>query len=297
MAIVTKRRAGDRIFDALNTLFMLCLIFVTIYPLLYVVFASFSDPKGLMTYDGFLFAPLQPMTVRGYELTFQNKNILIGFKNTLLYVVTGTVINVSMTAICAFVVTRKHFVIRRFLSLLFLITMFFSGGIIPNYFVVRNLKMLDSTWAIIVPGAINVYNMIIMRTFFDGIPQELEEAANIEGASDWHVFTRLIIPLSLPVLAVMVLYYGVGHWNSWFSAMLYLKDRGKYPLQLFLREMLLEDYFEQTVTTNEQMVEESLFKELIQYCTIVVSTVPILCIYPFLQRYFVKGIMIGAVKG
>ncbi len=297
MAIVTKRKAGDLVFDILNALFMLCLILITIYPLLYVVFASFSDPKGLMTYDGFLLAPLQPVTLRGYELTFQNKNILIGFKNTAFYVVTGTLINVSMTSMCAFVLTRRHFVIRRFLSLLFLITMFFSGGIIPNYFVVRNLHMLDKVWAIIIPGSINVYNMIIMRTFFEGIPMELEESANIEGATDWHVFTRLTIPLSLPVIAVMILYYGVGHWNSWFSAMIYLKDRTKYPLQLFLREMLLEDYFEQTVTTNDQMVEESLYKELIQYCTIVVSTVPILCIYPFLQRYFVKGIMIGAVKG
>ena len=202
-----------------------------------------------------------------------------------------------LTAMGAFVLTRKHFAIRKVCSFFILLTMFLNGGMIPTFFVVKNLGLFNSRWALILPGAISVYNMIIMRTFFAGIPVSLEEAATIEGANDWHVFLKIILPLSMPVIAVMILYYGVGHWNSWFGAMIYLRDRDKYPLQLFLREILLQDNIDSSAATTVEMAEESLFKELIQYSAILITTLPVLCIYPFLQRFFVKGVMIGAVKG
>ncbi|HML49595.1 MAG TPA: carbohydrate ABC transporter permease [Clostridia bacterium] len=272
-------------------------MFITVYPLLYVLFASVSNPKALLSHSGFLFAPLRPYTAMGYTMTFRNPNMINGFRNTLFYLGVGTSINLLLTSMGAFVLSRGHFAIRRACSLLILITMFFSGGMIPTFFVVRYLGLYDSRWAVVLPSAISVYNMIIMRTFFMSIPASLEESAMLDGANDWHVFTRILLPLSMPVVAVMVLYYGVSHWNSWFSAMIYLRDRLKYPLQLFLREILLQDSIESVAQNSQDMIDESLYKELTQYCAIIVTTLPILAVYPFLQRYFVQGVMIGAVKG
>ena len=297
MGMVQRKNASSRVFDAVNAFLILLLMFLTLYPMLYVVFASLSEPKYLLSHSGMLFWPVGKVGLKGYELVLKNPNIINGFKNTLFYVLCGTAINVLLTAMGAFVLTRKHFAIRRLCSFLILLTMFFSGGMIPTFFVVKSMGLYNSRWALILPGAINVYNMIIMRTFFDGIPASLEEGAMLEGANDWHVFTRIILPLSMPVIAVMILYYGVGHWNSWFSGMIYLRDRQKYPLQLFLRDILLQNKTDTNAITTVEMAEESLYKELIQYAAIVVTTVPILCVYPFLQRYFVQGVMIGAVKG
>ena len=176
--------------------------------------------------------------------------------------------------------------------------MFFGGGLIPMFIIIKSLKLYNTVWAILLPGAISSYNMIIMKTFFQGIPVSLEESAQIEGANEWHVLVHIILPLSKPVIAVMALYYGVGHWNSWFSAQIYLRDRTKYPLQLFLREILmLNTSASGNVENIGNMVAESYYKELLQYCVILIATVPILCIYPFLQKYFVRGVMIGAIKG
>lgn len=297
MAMVQKKSVGSRAFDVLNVAVILMLMLATLYPMLHVLFASLSEPKYLLSHSGLLLHPVGKVTLKGYELVLKNPNILHGFRNTLLYVALGTAINVLLTAMGAFVLTRKHFAIRKVCSFFILLTMFLNGGMIPTFFVVKNLGLFNSRWALILPGAISVYNMIIMRTFFAGIPVSLEEAATIEGANDWHVFLKIILPLSMPVIAVMILYYGVGHWNSWFGAMIYLRDRDKYPLQLFLREILLQDNIDSSAATTVEMAEESLFKELIQYSAILITTLPVLCIYPFLQRFFVKGVMIGAVKG
>lgn len=294
--MVHKRNISERIFDICNFIFMGILVVVTIYPLLYVIFASISDPKLLLAADGLLLRPLGKITFKGYEITFKNPNILTGYKNTVFYVVIGTSLNVFMTALGAYVLSRKQFMIRKLVMKLIVVTMFFNGGIIPMFFIIQKLHLYDTRWSIILPTAISAYNLIIMRTFFYNIPQSLEEAAIIDGANDWQVFRRVIIPLSKPVFAVMVLYYGVSHWNSWFSASIYLRDRDTFPLQLFLREILITSSTQSQASDMTQMMEESLYKELIQYCTIAVSTIPILCVYPFLQKYFVKGVMIGAVK-
>ena len=297
MVAIQKKSVAGYIFDGINALLICSMILITLYPMLYVLFASLSDPRHLLSHDGMLFYPVGNINLKGYELVFQNPNIMNGFRNTALYVLVGTTINVLLTALGAFVLTRKHFVIRKFCSIIVLLTIFFSGGMIPTFFVVQKLGLYDNFWALVLPNAISVYNMIIMRTFFYGIPESLEESANLEGANDWNVFVKIILPLSVPVIAVMVLYYGVGHWNSWFNAMIYLRDRTKYPLQLFLREILLQDQVDSVAASSTELAEESLFKELIQYSSIIVTSLPILCIYPLLQRYFVQGVMVGAVKG
>lgn len=296
MAIKTSK--GEKAFTIFNFIFMCFLMLVTIYPVLYVVFASFSDPKLLLAHEGILWHPLGGGTLKGYEVTLRgNTNLFIGYRNTIIYILFGTTLNVFMTGLAAYVLSRPYFMVRKVMTIMIVITMFFSGGMIPMFFIVKSLGMYDTPLALLLPSAINTYNLIIMRTFFEGIPPSLEEAAIIDGANDFDIFVRVILPLSKPVIAVMVLYYGVARWNAWFDAMLYLRNRSLMPLQIFLREILSLGQISSTATDTSQMVEESLYKELIQYCTIVLSTLPILCIYPFLQKYFVKGVMIGAVKG
>ena len=251
-----------------------------------------------MGFEGFLIKPLGKWTLEGYKLTLSNPNVVTGYRNTLFYVVVGTAINVVMTALGAFCVTRKHFGLKKPMLIMLTITMFFSGGMIPLFLIVQTLNIYNTIWAILLPGAMSSWNLIIMKTFFEGIPESLEESATIDGASDWEVFIRIILPLSKPVIAVMVLFYGVNNWNAWFNHMIFLRDRQLFPLQLFLREILMLNASASGQTpTVGSMVTQSYYKELLQYCVIIVATVPILCIYPFLQKYFVKGVMIGAIKG
>jgi len=291
-----KRSIGECIFDTANILFILLLVATTVYPLLYTVFASFSDARSLLTHEGALLYPLGPATLQGYILTLQNPNILQGFANTCSMVASGTAIGVMMTMLGAYVVTRKKFKLRGIMMKAILITMFFGGGIIPTFFVVRNVGLYNSFWAMIIPSALNTYNLIILRTFFMSIPDSLEESALLDGANDIQVLFRIFLPLSLPALAVITLYYAVDYWNSWYPALLYIRDRKLYPLQMFLREVLILNE-NVDVQSGKQMVSESYTRELVKYCTVVVSTLPILVVYPFLQKYFVKGVMIGAVKG
>ncbi len=291
-----KRSAGERTFDCLNIFFILVLVGVTIYPLLYTVFASFSDARALLRHEGALLFPLGPITLQGYFMTFSNPNILQGFINTVGMVFSGTVIGVVMTMLGAYVVTRKKFKLRGIMMKAILLTMFFSGGIIPTFFVVRNVGLYNSFWSMVIPSALNTYNLIILRTFFMGIPDSLEESAVLDGASDMQVLFRIFLPLSLPALAVITLYYAVDYWNSWYPALLYIRERKLYPLQMFLRELLILNENVESAS-GKQMVSEVYTRELVKYCTVVVSTVPILIVYPFLQRYFVKGVMIGAIKG
>lgn len=290
-----KRKAGDVIFDGANVLFMLLMIVITLYPFYYVVMGSFSDGEQLIGYRGMLLRPLGP-TLNAYRAVFKNPSVLTGYANTLLIVILGTTLNVVMTSMAAFLLTRKRFAIKNIMAYMMLFTMYFSGGLIPTYLLVYNVLGLgDTIWALILPTAISTYNMIIMRSNFAGIPPSLEESASIDGAGEFLIFTKIVLPLSKPILAVMVLFYGVGHWNSWFNAMIYLRTRSKFPLQLILREILLSGSADQMAGSSG--AEQYALGESVKYATTVVATLPILLVYPFIQRYFVKGIMIGAVKG
>ena len=291
-----KRRKRVKPFQIVNILIMLFLIFVTVYPMYYVVVASFSDPLLIRSHTGPLFRILGEPTLQGYQKTLSNKSLYTGFKNTLFYLFVGTSLQLLLTSLAAYVLSRKNFMIRRGVMKMFIFTMFFNGGLIPMFFAIRNTGVYNTIWVSSIPYAISAYNMIIMRTFFETIPESLEEAAIIDGANDFTVFSKVILPLSKPIIAVMVLYYGVGQWNSWFPAAMFTRDRKLYPLQMILREILIENQAQSADNLTAAM-EDTFTKELVKYCTIVVSTFPILAIYPFLQKYFEKGVMIGAVKG
>ena len=280
----------------MNILIMLFLIFITVYPMYYVVVASFSDPLLIRSHTGPLFSILGTPTLQGYQKTLSNKSLFTGFRNTLFYLFVGTFLQLFLTSLAAYVLSRKNFMIRRGVMKMFIFTMFFNGGLIPMFFAIRNTGVYNTIWVSSIPYAISAYNMIIMRTFFETIPESLEEAAIIDGANDFTVFSKVILPLSKPIIAVMVLYYGVGQWNSWFPAAMFTRDRKLYPLQMILREILIENQTQSADNLTAAM-EDTFTKELVKYCTIVVSTFPILAIYPFLQKYFEKGVMIGAVKG
>ncbi len=293
--MVIKRSLGEKLFDTFNVVFMIALMITTLYPFLYVAFASVSQPSQMIQHQGILWGPLG-FSLNSYKLVFQNPMILKGYSNTIVYMVTGTVLNVFMTALGAYVLSRKGVYFRNLIMFITVFTMFFSGGLIPFYLVVRGLGMSDTLWALILPTAISTYNLIIMRTAFAGIPDSMEESARIDGANDFTILFRVIIPLAMPVVAVMILFYGVGHWNAWFNAMIFLKTREMYPLQLILREILIASSTD-NMTTSVASADLEPVAETIKYATIMVATVPILFVYPFLQKYFVQGIMIGALKG
>ena len=290
------RKPSSYITDAIIVIIMLALMFITVYPLLYTVFASFSDAKQLLKLEGPMWWPLEPFTLRGYELTFQNAKLVPSIFNTLFYVIVGTLGGLVITGMAAFVVSRKNFMLKNIIMKLIMFTMFFSGGIIPLFFVVRQIGIYDTRWAFLLPWIMSAYNMIIMRTFFLGIPESLEESATLDGATDLQIFFKIYVPLSTAVIAVIAMYYGVAWWNSWYQSLVFQPSNSLWPLQMVLREVLITNTKSAT-TDVTSMAEESYTRELVKYCTVVVSTVPILIIYPFLQRYFVKGVMIGAVKG
>ena len=297
-----KMSAGSIAFDTGNYLFMILLIFVTLYPFWHVLMASISNPASLMTHQGLLLYPLPKFQLGGYRVVLQNPNIPNGYRNTLTYLTVGTAINMIMTTICAFVLSRKYLMVRNAVMYIIIFTMYFQGGLIPSYLNVRMLGMYNSLWAIVLPSAISTYNMIIMRTAFAAVPDSMEESAKLDGANELTILVRILIPLCMPTIAVMLLFYGVGHWNSWFSAMVYLKDRSKYPLQLILREILRANSNALDATGSGGVVSDAGIDRLpigetVKFATIIVTTVPVLFIYPFLQRYFVKGVMIGAIKG
>lgn len=293
--MVVKKSIGERIFDASNVIIMILLMVVSFYPILHVLCASFSEPDQLMRHTGPLIHPLG-FTLKGYSLVFQNPNILLGYKNTMIYLVLGTTVNIFMTSLGAYVFSRKRVMFGRPMFFIVAFTMYFGGGLIPSYILVKNLGMINSIWSMILPGAISTYNLIVMRTSFMAIPDSLEESARIDGANDFVILFRIILPLSKAVIAVMILFYAVGYWNSWFNAMLYLKDSKLYPLQLVLRAILIDNDKNSVSQGMISPVQQDLYKSLIQYCTIIVGTVPIFFVYPFLQKYFTKGVMIGSIK-
>lgn len=287
----------DRIFYAVNTVIMAFMVVVCVYPILYVVFASFSDPSRIMAHSGMLWHSLGFNTA-AYKEVLHNKMLLITYRNTIFYLIAGTAINMIMSICGAYVLSRDDVKIKKVINIMVVITMFFSGGIIPLYLTVRSYHMLDTVWALMIPQAINTWNLIVMRTSFQAVPKSLEESAIIDGAGEFVIMTRIILPLSKAILAVMALFYGVGMWNAWFQASMFLRNRELYPLQLFLREVLINSSTDSMMTGSASAASDrAVISETIKYATIVVSTLPILCAYPFLQKYFVKGVMVGALKG
>ncbi|MDQ0224458.1 putative aldouronate transport system permease protein [Metabacillus niabensis] len=290
-----KKTLGERLFDYVNILFLVSLSIITLYPLLYILFASVSDPTYVAQNRGIMLAP-KDFTLEAYTLVFKNPMIVTSYLNTLFYVVIGTTLNIFLTSLGAYALSRKNVMWANLIMFMIVFTMFFEGGLIPSYLLVSELNMIDTRWALIFPTAVSAFNLIIMRTAFQGIPASLEESARIDGANDFTILFKIILPLSLPVVSVMILFYGVYHWNSWFPAMIYLQDRELFPVQLILREILIANDTS-SMTSGVGTVDAIPIGETVKYATIVVATLPILCLYPFLQKYFVKGVMIGGIKG
>ncbi|MDQ1914228.1 carbohydrate ABC transporter permease [Paenibacillus sp. GD4] len=292
-----KESADDRLFTILNYIILFIFTITILYPLVYIVSASFSSSTAVVSGRVWLY-PVEP-TLAGYEAVFKHRLIMSSFLNSVYYTVVGTAINVLFTLIAAYPLSRKDFMPRNGIMALFVFTMMFSGGLIPSYLVVKELGMIDTRWSLLIPGALSVMNMIIARTYFQTtIPDELLEAAQMDGCSDFTFVRKIVLPLSGPIIAVISLFYAVGHWNQYFSALLYLKHQELYPLQLVLRDILVQNEVDASMITDvaDQAARDGL-RELLKFSLIVVSTLPVLIIYPFIQRHFVKGMMIGSLKG
>ncbi|QUA54506.1 carbohydrate ABC transporter permease [Aristaeella lactis] len=268
---------------------MLLISFAMLYPVIYVTAASFSDELAILKGEVFML-PVRPY-VKAYEKVFRYPLLWQSYGNTLLYTVLGTAINLILTVFGAWSLSQKKMAGRRFFTLMCTFTMFFSGGMIPTFLVVKGLGLRDTIWAMVLPGAVSTYNMILMRTFFRQIPESLVEAAELDGCRDFGILFRIVLPLSLASLMTIGMFYAVGHWNSYFPAVLYLDKRELFPLQIILRQVVLLNEIVENSSSTENVMAEG-----IKYATIVVAMLPILCIYPFVQRYFVKGVMIGSVK-
>ncbi|TXL61091.1 carbohydrate ABC transporter permease [Cerasibacillus terrae] len=287
---------GDKLFTVFNYALLTLVICLMLYPLIYVLSASFSNPEKMLQGELWLFPT--DFTLESYSLAFQNRDIWIGYRNTIFYTFLGTAINLIMSIMIAYPLSRSDFYGRGPITAFIMVTMFFSGGMIPTYLLVRDLGMVDTIWAMVIPGAVSVYNVIIMRTFFQNIPEEIREAASIDGSTNLNFLIRIVLPLSVPIIAVMALFYGVGHWNAYFDGLIYLRDSDRYPLQLFLREMLIQDDMSAMTTSGTEGVAKHLLRiEGLKYAVVVIASLPMLIIYPFLQKYFIKGVMIGSLKG
>lgn len=287
---------GDRAFYAIVNAIVGVFMLVVLIPLINIVASSFSSP-GAVSSGKVLFWPVD-FSLDGYKTVFQNKMIGTAYFNTFFYTIVGTMINLAMTMMAAYALARKNLPYKGFFMFLFTFTMLFSGGTIPNYMLIVNLKLYDTRWAMLLPGAISVYNMIIARTFIQNIPNELYEAASIDGCSDARYFFTMVVPLSVTLLSVLTLYYAVAHWNSYFDAFLYLTNRKLYPLQIVLREILIAN----SINANEVVDDLTMsakqgMADLLKFSLIIVSSLPVLVLYPFVKKYFLKGVMIGALKG
>lgn len=289
---------GDRIYHAV-ALFILALIMLTIiYPIWTVLIASFSNPIELYQ-KAFLLWPSK-ITLESYKLVFRDHDFLTGMFNSICYTVVGTLVNVVMNICAAYPLSKQNLKGKNFLMMLFTFTMFFSGGIVPTYILIGNLKLLDNFWVMILPSAVSMFNVIVMRTYFQtNIPQELEDAASVDGCTNFRFLLRIVLPLSAPIIVVIALYYGVAHWNDYFTAMMYLTKSSMYPLQLVLRDILLQNQAGNmlNVVTDAAYAERMMSRMGLKYAVIVISTIPILAVYPFAQKFFTKGVMIGSVKG
>lgn len=289
--------AGDKAFIILVYVLLSVVMLIVLYPLIYIVSASFSDPQAVVSGKVMLW-PVD-VTLRGYKAVFKNPKILTGFMNSFIYMGVGTIVNLIMTMLCAYPLSRKEFTARNKIAALFVFTMYFSGGLMPTYMVVNKLGLINTRWAMIIPSAMSTYNMIIARTYMvNSIPDELYEAAQIDGCSPFKYLLKVVVPLCKPILAVLTLYYGIAKWNNYFDAMLYINDASLQPLTIVLREILIQNQIDPTMLTDASAIAKLQgMTELLKYAVIVVASVPVLAIYPFVQKYFVKGVTIGAVKG
>jgi putative aldouronate transport system permease protein len=285
-----------KVFTVVNYIILTGVLIATLYPIYYVVIASFSDADALAVHSGILLKPLQPFTLDAYKRVFANTLVRSGYINTLFILVVGLCFNMVLTSLGGYFLALKDVKFKNAIAMLILFTMYFNGGIVPMYLNVKSLGMMDSLWSLILPSALNTYNLLIMRSAFASIPDSLIEAAKLDGASHFKILKSVMIPLSKATLAVMVLYYGVGHWNAWFNASLYIQSPEKFPLQLVLRNILINSSTS-NMTGSMNADDAVRFSEMIKYALIVVSSAPIVLLYPFLQRFFTKGVMIGAVKG
>ena len=296
-SIFSRQSTGDRVFEIVNTALLALILLVILYPLWFVVIASVSDPAKVVAGDVLLWPA--GVSFEAYRMVFRDSMIMTGYRNTLYYTILGTAINLVMTVLAAYPLSRKDWVGRGFFMAVVMFTMFFSGGTIPTYLLMNDLGLINTTWAIVLPGAVSVYNAIVMRTFFiNSIPLELQEAAQVDGCSNTRLLLRIVLPLSKPILAVMVLFYGVAHWNAFFGALIYITESDRYPLQLVLRSILIQNTASQDMLGEVDTLGNRVMPaETIKYALIIVSTLPMMVLYPFLQRFFEKGVMVGSVKG
>ena len=296
-----KRCREDVIFDTVIFIILTLILFVVAYPLYWVIISSFSDPTAVSAGK----VLLRPMgfTLKGYAEVFKNSQVMRGFFNSIVITFVGVCVNLAVTLPTAYALSRDNFSGKKPITVFYMITMFFGGGMIPTYLVVKNMQLLNTIWALVLPGCLSVYNMIVARTFFkSNISEELYEAGEIDGCTQSRFFFQIALPLSKAIIAIMVLYYGVGHWNSYFSALLYISDQDKYPLQLVLRNILITNQtaLSQTATTaaaRAALQEQQQLIDVMKYSMIIISSVPVLIMYPLVQKHFVKGVMIGSVKG
>ena len=293
--MVESKSFGSRLFDVLNYALLFVLTVVFLYPLWYVLVGSISDPVRLFMHNGLLWRPLG-FSLHGYRTMLQNPNVGIGYANTIFYVVVGTVLSIFFSCLGAYTLSRPKLMFKKLFTLLVVFTMYFSGGMIPKFLVVKGVGLYNTRMAVILPGVISTWNMIVMRTSCRAIPQSLEESARLDGAGDFTILFRIIVPCAKATIAVMVLYYAVAQWNGWFDAMIYLQDRSKFPLQLFLREILLININNANNAAGNDAADVLYLDTLVKYAMIIIRTVPILCIYPFVQKYFMKGVMMGSIK-
>lgn len=288
---------GDKLFTVIIYVVLSIILVVILYPLIYVVSASFSDAQAVISGKVVLW-PVD-VTLKGYKAVFQNQNILTGFVNSVFYLVVGVALNLVMTMLCAYPLSRKEFKASGFISLFFVFTMYFSGGMVPTYILVNNLGLINTRWAMIIPTAMSTYNMIICRTYIvNSIPDELYEASQMDGCTPFKYMMKVILPLSKPILAVLVLYYGVAKWNDYFNALLFLYKKDLQPLTIVMRDILIMSQVDMTKVTDASAVAKMQgMSELLKYSTMVVASVPVMLLYPLIQKHLVKGVMIGAVKG
>ncbi len=288
---------GDKIFTLIIYTMLSLILVVILYPLIYIVSASFSDPQAVISGEVLLF-PVRP-TLKGYIAVLQNKKILTGFTNSLFYLVVGTIINLVMTMLCAYPLSRREFTARGWISKFFVFTMYFSGGMVPAYILVNRLHMINTRWVMLIPMAMSTYNMIICRTYIvNTIPDELYEASQIDGCTPFKYMMRVVVPLSKPILAVLTLYYGVGRWNDYYTAMMYLNDDRLMPITMVMREILIMGKVDMTKVQDATAAAKLQgMSELLKYSTIVVACVPVMLLYPLIQKHLVKGVMVGSVKG
>jgi len=299
---VIKESKSDKIFLGIVYMLLIIAFLIVSYPLIYIISASLSEPSAVNS--GAMWLLPKGVTFDGYKTIIQNQGIWRGYLNTIIYTAVGTTVNLLVTIPAGYVLSRDNFPLKGFFTKMMVITMFVSGGLIPMYILVNNLGLNNTMWALILPGAASVYNIIVSRTFFQStIPDELIEAALIDGASDFRIFTSVVLPISKPIIAVMALFYGVGHWNQYFDALIYIDDRRKYPLQMILREILvLQDLSSNPSGSMSEATAKFINRQqnlsaIIKYSVMIVATLPIILVYPFLQKYFVKGVMIGSIKG